>query len=56
MSTEHVIENPEVDELGSAGPKRRIKKKGARHSLGWEILDNENIKAEDGWEAQRENY
>lgn len=37
-------------------PKKRAKPKGAKHELKWEILENESIKGESGWEFEREEY
>jgi RING-H2 zinc finger domain len=56
MSTEKVIVEEDVGELGTGGSKKRNKQKGASHALHWEILDNEDIKADEGWEAETEEF
>ena len=48
MLTEKVIVVEDVGEIGVGGSKRKNKQKGASHALEWEILDNEDIKAEKG--------
>ena len=33
-----------------------MKQKGNAHAVRWEILDNEDIKGEEGWEVEMEEY
>ena len=42
--------------LGMGGSKKRLKQKGNAHAVRWDILDNEDIKAEEGWEVEMEEY
>ena len=42
--------------LGMWGSKKRLKQKGLAHALRWDILDNEDIKGEEGWEVEMEEY
>jgi len=56
MSTENKIMAEDAGDVGSGGSKTRNKQKGAAHALHWEILDNQEIKAEDGWESEVDDY
>jgi hypothetical protein len=40
----------------NAGSKKKVKQKGASHALRWDILDNDIIKAEQGWEAELQEF
>ena len=42
--------------LGTGGSKKRLKQKGIAHALRWDILDNEDIEGEEGWEVEMEEY
>ena len=42
------------DEIGGTG--KRNKRKGACHNFSWDILDNKNILAEEGWESLGDMY
>ena len=53
---EDVTVDKETEAIGNEGSKKRFKQKGASHALQWEILDNENVKAEDAWEAETEEF
>ena len=38
----------DVGGLGTGGSKKRLKQKDNAHAVRWDILDNEDIKAEEG--------
>ena len=57
MSTEREIVEDNAVEVGTDESKKtRIKQKGAFHALHWEILDNEDMKADEGWEAKTKEF
>ena len=53
-NTETVVQD--AGALGTGGFKKRLKQKGNAHVVRWDILDNEDIKGEEGWEVEMEEY
>ena len=56
MSEETRTESKVPIDSETRGLKKRVKQIGATHALQWEILDNKDIKAEEGWEAQLQEF
>ena len=56
MSTENEIVVEDVGDIGTGVFKKGIKQKDVSHALRWDILDSENIKAEEGWEVEVEEW
>jgi hypothetical protein len=54
--TEHDVVIGELGSPVTGDSTKRYKPKGAHHAFDWEALEDPNVRAENGWKNEKEEY